>query len=240
MMRRRKTIQSLQQDALKLVIDLNWQKYHTPENLVLFLFSEVGELGEYCPWTTKTELMKEPLYGSVKEEIADVLKNVIYILNALKYPIPIETLIRKKCELDEIEYPVKKFMGRHRYQVFTKEREYSDPLANLTPLAKDIVSIDKIQTTVWDFAIVRKWDKFYTPASLVLAIAVKTGQIAVAYQKRSHSKEGMQERAIWAMTSIVITLLRLCSFLEIYDLYDVVAEKFKKDRNRFKLSQAHG
>lgn len=85
--------------------------------------------------TTKTELMKEPLYGSVKEEIADVLKNVIYILNALKYPIPIETLIRKKCELDEIEYPVKKFMGRHRYQVFTKEREYSFLLlANLTPL----------------------------------------------------------------------------------------------------------
>lgn len=227
------TIQSLQKEAQTLVHELDWYEYHTPENLILFLSSEVGELGEYCSWATTTELSREPFYSAVREEIADVLKNVIYILNALKYPIPIETLIRRKTELDEKEYPVKHIKGKHRYQVVTKEREYSDPLDKLLPRRQDMVSIRKIQTNVWEFAEVREWVKFYTPASLVLAIAVKTGQIAVAYQRRTHSKAGMQERAIWALTSIVITLLRLCSLLEIYDLYDVVLDKLHKDRVRF-------
>jgi hypothetical protein len=80
----------------------------------------------------------------------------------------------------------------------------------------------------------RNWTKFYTPASLVLAIAVKAGEIAVMYQKRPILKRGAQEKSIWAITSLIITLLRLCEYLEINNVYDIVMQKFDKDRKRFK------
>lgn len=233
-MKPNKTLSKLQIEARELVRELNWQSYHTPENLLLFLFSEVSELGEYCTWTKKEDIKNSPIYDMVKEEVADVFKGIIFVLNSINYKTTIETLIRHKIELDEKEYPKKMYKGKHRYELKMDIRRYGNSLQNLKSETSDNRSIGDIQDTVWEFALERDWVKFYTPASLVLALAVKIGQVAVAYQKRQKPKEGMEEYAVFAMTSAIITLLRFCKLVGIEDVYDITLEKIGKDEKRYK------
>ncbi len=233
-MKSKKTLSNLQVEAKELVKRLDWQSYHTPENLLLFLFSEVSELGEYCTWTRIDDLKQSPMYGMVKEEVADVFKGIIFVLNSIQYKTPIETLIRHKIELDEKEYPKKLYDGKHRYEVKIDTRTYGDSLQNLKSITTDFKAIKEIQADVWEFSQQRDWVKFYTPASLVLALAVKVGQVAVAYQKRQKPKENMEEYAVFAMTSAIITLLRFCTLVGIEDVYDITLAKIQKDEGRFK------
>ena len=39
-----------------MVEKLNWQTYHTPENLSSILIGEIGELSELCVWLTKEQI----------------------------------------------------------------------------------------------------------------------------------------------------------------------------------------
>jgi NTP pyrophosphatase (non-canonical NTP hydrolase) len=88
-----------------------WDRFHSPKNLVMALTGEAGELAEVFQWLTEEEsasLSPEQLLG-VEEEVADIL---IYILRlADRLDVSISDVINRKLELNEIRYPVEESRG---------------------------------------------------------------------------------------------------------------------------------
>lgn len=94
--------------------DRNWDKYHSPKNLVMALSGEIGELNEIFQWLTEEEslnLNPETLQHT-KEEVADI---VIYLLRiCMKLDIDIEDAILSKMKINELKYPVDKVNGKFK------------------------------------------------------------------------------------------------------------------------------
>lgn len=83
----------------------DWDKFHSPKNLVMALSVEASELVEIFQWMTEEQsydLDKEKMQH-VKEEIADV---TIYILSLCrKLDIDLESAILSKIEMNGSKYP---------------------------------------------------------------------------------------------------------------------------------------
>ena len=84
-----------------------WEKYHTPRNLVLALMGEVGEIAEIFQWKGEVENglvgFKEQEKVHVGEEIADVLNYLIRLADVCN--IDIETAFRDKMSKIRKKYP---------------------------------------------------------------------------------------------------------------------------------------
>lgn len=235
------TFSVLRERAKEIMENLNWQNYHTQENLVLFLLGESAELGEYCQWLSKKDInCRKELKNAVSEEIADVIKNVLYLANSIQLVSNLEELIIRKLELDRYKYPVKKFKGKSRYQVVKriKRQKRKPPLIPGKKL-QNIPLITDLQKRAWKFAKDRKWQRFYSPKSLALAIAVKSGEIAICYQRRPSTIQFSHERTIWALADILISALRLYEFLGVHDIFQIVLKKLNSDEKRFRKQQKH-
>jgi NTP pyrophosphatase (non-canonical NTP hydrolase) len=226
------SFESLRRRLAKAVEELRWQVYHTPENLTLFLVGEAGELAEYAQWMGREELRDR--LDEFKEELADVVKNALYLSNVLPLPTSLEKLIITKLELDEHEYPVPEFRGAHRYQVYAQERRKSPVPALPRDRLDDFPTICSLQSAAWGFVTDREWEQFYTPASLSLAICVKCSSIATCYQRRPKADRRAFERAVWAVADVLINAMRISEFMGIKDLHAVVYRKLKDDRSRFR------
>jgi dCTP diphosphatase len=94
----------------------DWEKFHTPKNLVMALSGEVGELTELFQWLTpeeSTRVMEDP--GSaeaVRQELADVMIYVIRLLDSLG--IDIEQALWRKLQANAGKYPVSRVKGKAR------------------------------------------------------------------------------------------------------------------------------
>ncbi|PWA53509.1 NTP pyrophosphohydrolase MazG [Artemisia annua] len=87
----------------------DWEKYHTPRNLLLAMVGEVGELSEIFQWKGEVEKGLENWEESEKEHLGEELSDVLLYLirladicginlaqaaldkiikNAIKYPLP--------------------------------------------------------------------------------------------------------------------------------------------------------
>jgi NTP pyrophosphatase (non-canonical NTP hydrolase) len=89
-------------DKLKQFIkDRNWEKFHTPENLVKSISIEAGELLELYQWGNDWQ---EIDIKRVKEELADIL--IYSILLSEKYNFDIEEIILSKIKKNERKYPL--------------------------------------------------------------------------------------------------------------------------------------
>lgn len=231
------TFSALRVRAKDIVRNLNWQVYHTPENLTLFLVGEAAELGEYCQWLSTIEINQHDLTVAVSDEIADVIKSVLYLANVLPLAISLETLLIKKLELDETEYPIEKFKGKSRYQIVKNERRKNE----LSPIPEDSLpytpSIAEIQRSAWIFVKNREWDRFYSPASIALAITVKSGEVATCFQRRPKPIRSPYERLIWALADILLNAIRLCELMDIQDAFQMVRAKLDNDEKRFRYTQ---
>ena len=228
------TFSDLAQSARKMVQTLDWQTYHTPENLTLFLAGEASELGEYCQWLTKEEITRLGKSSAVEEEIADVIKSILFLANVVLPGISLETLVLRKLTLDAREYSVRKFRGKSRYYGHGKERRKGTARPIPTRDVKPAPTVSRLQTKAWKFVEDRRWETYYTPASLALAISVKSGEIATSYQRRLKPTKDPYKRCIWAMADVLINALRLCTLMGISDPYDMVLKKLRKDAGRFK------
>ncbi|XP_019178586.1 PREDICTED: dCTP pyrophosphatase 1-like [Ipomoea nil] len=106
------SLELLKKKMQDFVKERDWEKYHTPRNLLLNMIGEVGELSEIFQW--KGEVAKgvpdwdEAEKVHLGEELSDVLLNLVRLsdvcgidlgkaalrkvqLNALKYPAPTKT-----------------------------------------------------------------------------------------------------------------------------------------------------
>ncbi len=101
-------IEDMQRNLKLFAVERDWEKYHTPKNLVMALTGEVGELAEIFQWLTAEEasavMESEESAQRVRDELADVLSYVLRIADVLGVDIAqaLTTKIAKNGE----KYPV--------------------------------------------------------------------------------------------------------------------------------------
>ncbi|GAA5158577.1 nucleotide pyrophosphohydrolase [Amycolatopsis dongchuanensis] len=82
----------------------DWERYHTPKNLVMALSGEVGELTALFQWLTPEEsaraLEDADLAANVHDELADV---VLYLLR-LADVLGVDLLAAAEAKLDRNEH----------------------------------------------------------------------------------------------------------------------------------------
>ncbi|MEK6153891.1 nucleotide pyrophosphohydrolase [Flavobacteriaceae bacterium 3-367] len=86
----------------------NWDKFHSPKNLVMALNGEMGELTEIFQWLgtedSKLENLQPKDLARCKEEIADVF---LYLLRlADKLDIDLIAEANNKIDINEEKYPI--------------------------------------------------------------------------------------------------------------------------------------
>lgn len=94
--------------------DRDWDKYHSPKNLIMALSGEVGELNEIFQWLTEEESYLLPLdvQKHTQEEIADI---AIYLLRiCMQLDVDLEKAIIEKMKKNEEKYPVDQVIGKFK------------------------------------------------------------------------------------------------------------------------------
>ena len=82
---------------------MDWEQFHTPENLAKSISIEAGELLECFQWNNDFDA------ESVKEELADVYSYVLMMADELD--LDLEEIALEKLEKTKSKYPVEKFKG---------------------------------------------------------------------------------------------------------------------------------
>ncbi len=103
----------LRQHLQAFVAEREWEKFHTPKNLVMALTGEVGELNELFQWLTPEEsarIVDDPTRREqVADEIADVLVYCFRLADVLG--IDPEAAIWHKQSKNAAKYPVELAKG---------------------------------------------------------------------------------------------------------------------------------
>ncbi len=84
--------------------DRDWEKFHTPANLVKSISIEANELLECFQWSDTDYDLQH-----VKEELADVLVYCRNLLDCLG--LDEDEIIQQKMDQNEAKYPVEKARG---------------------------------------------------------------------------------------------------------------------------------
>lgn len=107
-------IERLQTMIAQFAAQREWQRFHTPKNLVMALTGEVGELSELFQWLNDEEsatITADPaLRVRVEEEAADVFIYLLRLADVLDVDLvaAVEAKLRKNAE----RYPVNLVRGR--------------------------------------------------------------------------------------------------------------------------------
>ncbi len=117
-------LEAIQERLRVFVKERDWEKFHTPKNLVMALSGEVGELLELFQWLTPEEsitvLNDQKKAEQVRHELADILVYLLRISDVLG--IPLENAVIEKMNLNEKKYPAHLAKGTaKKYSELTKE-----------------------------------------------------------------------------------------------------------------------
>jgi NTP pyrophosphatase (non-canonical NTP hydrolase) len=97
----------------KFASERDWDQFHTVKNLVMALSVETAELQEVFQWLSpeQSNAITEDavLKARVEEEVADVFLYLLRIVD--KLDIDLETVSKRKIELNGLKYPVEKSKG---------------------------------------------------------------------------------------------------------------------------------
>ncbi|MFF7729105.1 nucleotide pyrophosphohydrolase [Streptomyces sp. NPDC008001] len=118
------TIRTLQAQLADFAKERDWEQFHTPENLVMALAGEAGELLEVFQWLTPEEsddVMREPDRArAVREEMADVFVYLLRLADVLG--IDVAQALKDKIETNRHRYPA--HLARGRADKYTVLREH--------------------------------------------------------------------------------------------------------------------
>lgn len=82
---------------------MDWDQFHTPDNLAKSISIEAAELLECFQWNNEYDI------DEVKEELADVYSYVLMM--AEEIGVDLEEITLEKLEKTKAKYPVEKFKG---------------------------------------------------------------------------------------------------------------------------------
>ncbi len=106
-------IEKLKIELRKFSNDREWEKFHTPKNLVMALSVETAELVEIFQWLNEDDSLLKNLsdedINRVREEVADILIYIIRLSDILK--IDLEKSILDKIKINQVKYPVEVSKG---------------------------------------------------------------------------------------------------------------------------------
>jgi len=91
----------------------DWDRFHSPRNLLLALVGEVGELAAEFQWiddeAVAQQLTKEQMRSGVGSELADILSYLLRLADVLGIDLVAE--FKAKIILNESRYPVNRSKG---------------------------------------------------------------------------------------------------------------------------------
>ena len=98
-------VDELQQRLREFTDARDWEKYHSPKNLVMAMSVEMAELMEHFQWMTEAQSLK--LDTATKEEVALEMADVlIYLVRmADRCGVDLDDAVRKKLVLNGQKYP---------------------------------------------------------------------------------------------------------------------------------------
>jgi NTP pyrophosphatase (non-canonical NTP hydrolase) len=106
-------VHALSLELKKFADDREWEKFHTPKNLVMALTGEVGELNEIFQWLNDSEsklVSSDPKTAqSVRHEIADVFLYLVRLSDILG--IDLNDAVTEKIKANAIKYPAESVRG---------------------------------------------------------------------------------------------------------------------------------
>jgi NTP pyrophosphatase (non-canonical NTP hydrolase) len=109
------TLAQLREIARRFVDDRDWQQFHSPKNLSMSMIVEAAELMEHFQWIDDAESRRvadDPQkFAKVREELADVLLNVLVMANELD--LDLSEALREKMLKNEAKYPAELSRGRY-------------------------------------------------------------------------------------------------------------------------------
>ncbi len=101
------TIDELRRQVADFAAERDWEKFHTPKNLVMALAGEVGELMEIFQWLSPAEsaaVMADPVLAtSVRDEVADVLAYLLRLSDVLG--VDLAQALTEKMAKNAVKYP---------------------------------------------------------------------------------------------------------------------------------------
>lgn len=91
----------------------DWERFHSPKNLILALVGEVGELASEVQWLTDQEVSDALSQPPSRSQIADELADVLIYLTRLADQCGIDLLdaAHQKVTTNEKRYPESKSKG---------------------------------------------------------------------------------------------------------------------------------
>ncbi|NNM43372.1 MAG: nucleotide pyrophosphohydrolase [Chlamydiae bacterium] len=106
----------------KFAKDRDWEKFHSPKNLIMALTGEVGELNEIFQWLSEketNEIMQSDAALAVKHELADILLYLVRLATILG--VDLLEAATQKMELNQKKYPVDTSKGTHKKHHLLKQ-----------------------------------------------------------------------------------------------------------------------
>ena len=91
----------------------DWNKFHTPKNLLLALTGEVGELVEIFQWLTEEESLRIASNPKTTQSVCDELADVFIYLVRLStiLGVDLNNAVEMKLVKNSEKYPPKDFMN---------------------------------------------------------------------------------------------------------------------------------
>lgn len=91
----------------------DWEKFHTPRNLVLALVGEVGELAAEVQWLTDDEVSAALSDAKSRARVADELADILIYLTRLADRCDVDLLqaAHEKVSRNEARYPEDRARG---------------------------------------------------------------------------------------------------------------------------------
>ncbi|OVA08679.1 NTP pyrophosphohydrolase MazG [Macleaya cordata] len=107
------SLEDLRKKMVEFAKERDWEKYHSPRNLLLALVGEVGELSEIFQWKGEVPKglpdWKEEEKEHLGEELSDVL---LYLIQLSHYcGIDLGKAALRKVHLNAIKHPVNLYRG---------------------------------------------------------------------------------------------------------------------------------
>jgi NTP pyrophosphatase (non-canonical NTP hydrolase) len=108
------TIAYLKEAVRQFAAEREWERFHSPKNLVMGLAVETAELMEHFLWLECAEsrqVVSDPArMGAIADELADV---ACYLLNlSMGLGIDLSEAILAKIAKNAIKYPAEQYRGR--------------------------------------------------------------------------------------------------------------------------------
>lgn len=116
-------LEHIQNIITRFSTERDWEKHHSPKNLVMALSGEVGELNEIFQWLSEAEsyTLNDPIKEHAREEIADV---AVYLIRlCMKLEIDLETAIIDKMAKNEAKYPVEKVKSMDKKAILLSKHQ---------------------------------------------------------------------------------------------------------------------